>query len=179
MLGTMSHREQVDFFTSVYNKYPEAFDSKKVLEIGSLIINGSLRDIFNKTKEYVGVDLGAGPGVDVVCKGHEVNYSNDYFDAAISAECFEHDEFWDLTFQKMIDVTKPQGMIVFSCATTGRPEHGTHQTDAGSSPFTQHYYKNLTEIDFREKFDISNIFQKFEFIGERNHHDLYFWGQLF
>lgn len=175
----MSHREQVNFFTTIYNKNPEAFDNKKILEIGSLIINGSLRDIFKKPNEYIGVDLGNGPGVDLVSRGHEINYPNNYFDVTLSAECFEHDEFWNLTFQKMIDVTKPQGWIVFSCATTGREEHGTHKTDVGSSPFTASYYRNLTEIDFREKFDFSKIFQKFEFIGERNHHDLYFWGQLF
>lgn len=175
----MSHQEQIDFFTNIYNKNINEFTNKKILEIGSLIINGSLRQIFNKPSEYVGVDLGAGPGVDVISKGHEIDYPDDYFDVALSAECFEHDQFWDLTFQKMIDVTKPGGWIIFSCATTGRAEHGTHQTDAGSSPFTQFYYKNLTEIDFRQKFDFSKVFKKFEFIGERNHHDLYFWGQLF
>lgn len=175
----MSHFEQVQFFKSVYNKHIDSFDNKKILEIGSLIINGSLRDIFTNSKEYVGVDLGAGSGVDVISRGHEIDFPDNYFDASLSAECFEHDEFWNLSFQKMIDVTKPKGMIVFSCATTGRPEHGTHGTDAGSSPFTPSYYKNLTEIDFKELFDFSSIFSEYEFIGERSHHDLYFWGRLF
>lgn len=175
----MSHKEQVDFFTKIYNQNKEQFDDKKIIEIGSLIINGSLREIFRNAKEYVGVDLANGPGVDVISKGHEISFNDDYFDIALSAECFEHDKYWDLTFQKMIDVTKSGGWIIFSCATDGRPEHGTSKTDAGSSPFTQDYYKNLTEHDFRNKFDFSEIFEEFEFIGERNHHDLYFWGRLF
>jgi len=175
----MSHPEQVQFFTSIYKAHREAFNGKKVLEIGSLYINGSLRDIFQGTSEYVGVDLGAGLGVDVISRGHKILFQDNYFDASVSAECFEHDQFWDKTFQKMVDVTKPQGFIVFSCATTGRAEHGTSRTDAGSSPFTQEYYQNLTEKDFEHKFNISKLFQQYEFILEKNHHDLYFWGQLF
>ena len=175
----MSHKEQVDFFTSVFKKFPNKFIDKDFIEIGSLIINGSLREIFVKSKSYLGVDIGPGPGVDLIKKGHEVDIADNSFDVALSAECFEHDKYWEQTFQKMIDLVKSGGMIVFSCATTGRAEHGTSRTDAGSSPFTQDYYKNLTEIDFRAKFDIPKIFEKYEFIGERNHHDLYFWGQLF
>jgi hypothetical protein len=175
----MSHQEQVQFFTSIYNKFKTSFDNKKIIEIGSLIINGSLRDIFQEPQEYIGVDLGAGLGVDVISRGHEINYPHNYFDASLSAECFEHDQFWDLTFQKMIDVTKSGGIIVFSCATTGRAEHGTSRTDAGSSPFTQDYYQNLTEKDFIQKFDIPKVFKQYAFVEENNHHDLYFWGQLF
>jgi len=175
----MSHIEQVEFFTNLYNKNQNNFDNKKIIEIGSLIINGSLRTIFNQAKEYVGVDLGDGPGVDIVSKGHEIEFPNNYFDAALSAECFEHDKFWALTFQKMIDVTKPNGLVSFSCATTGRLEHGTHKTDMGSSPFTNSYYKNLTENDFQQNFDFPALFSEFQFIDEQNHHDLYFWGRLF
>ena len=175
----MSHFEQVEFFTNLYKNKQQKFDNKKIIEIGSLIINGSLRTIFNKSKEYVGVDLGNGPGVDIVSKGHEIEFANNYFDAAISAECFEHDEFWALSFKKMIDVTKSKGIVAFSCATTGRPEHGTHNTDVGSSPFTNSYYKNLTESDFRQNFDIPKLFEEFVFIEEKGHHDLYFWGQVF
>ena len=174
----MSHQEQVEFFTNVFNTHKDKFLNKDIIEIGSLIINGSLRQIFIQPKSYVGVDIGPGPGVDLISKGHELDFADNTFDVALSAECFEHDQYWIQTFQKMIDLTKPSGMIVFSCATTGRAEHGTSRTDAGSSPFTTDYYKNLTEIDFRQEFDLPKIFSKYEFIEERNHHDLYFWGQI-
>jgi hypothetical protein len=44
-------------------------EGKRVLELGSYIVNGSLRDIILKfgPKEYIGVDIVPGPGVDVVC----------------------------------------------------------------------------------------------------------------
>lgn len=174
----MSHQEQVNFFTNVFNKHKDKFIDKNIIEIGSLIINGSLRDIFLQPKSYLGVDIGAGLGVDLISRGHEVEFPNDSFDVALSAECFEHDQHWVQTFQKMIDLVKPKGMIVFSCATTGRAEHGTLATDAGSSPFTINYYRNLTQDDFEKHFDFDDLFVEYGFGVDPNHHDLYFWGQV-
>jgi SAM-dependent methyltransferase len=173
----MSHKEQVDFFSKVYENHKEKLDNKEIIEIGSLIINGTLRTIF-RSQHYIGVDLGQGPGVDIISRAHEVKFQDNTFDVALSAECFEHDEFWVQSFQKMIDLVKPKGMIVFSCATDGRAEHGTPRTDAGSSPFTPEYYRNLNEQDFREQFDFDDLFTEYEFSVEANHHDLYFWGIL-
>lgn len=173
----MSHKEQIEFFSNVYNKFKEQVDNADIIEIGSLIINGSLREIF-KTQHYIGVDLGNGPGVDIVSFAHKLPFKDNTFDVALSAECFEHDEHWIKTFKKMIDMTKPNGLIAFSCATDGRPEHGTPRTDIGSSPFTPDYYKNLNEQDFRQQFDFDNLFSSYEFSIEPSHHDLYFWGIL-
>ena len=37
----MSHKEQQDFFESVKNKFPQHFTDVRVLDIGSLDINGN------------------------------------------------------------------------------------------------------------------------------------------
>ena len=62
---------------------------------------------------------------------------------------FEHDEFWKDTIMNCITLTKPGGIFLFSCATTGRQEHGTRRTTPQDSPFTSlienDYYMNLTE----------------------------------
>lgn len=174
----MSHRQQVEFFTNVYNKFQNYFDDKKILEVGSLNINGSLRDIFKKPSEYIGCDLAPGSGVDIISRAHELKYEKDYFDVSLSAECFEHDEFWVQSFAKMVELTKSGGIIVFSCATEGRPEHGTSRTDRGSSPFTNDYYRNLTQENFEKEFDLKKIFKEYEFSVDSGHHDLYFWGLL-
>lgn len=39
----MSHQSQIDFVAGVKNRFPDYFTDKKVLEIGSLDINGSIR----------------------------------------------------------------------------------------------------------------------------------------
>jgi hypothetical protein len=65
-----------------------------------------------------------------------------------------------------------------TCATTGRPEHGTTRTTPQDSPLTiglgWDYYKNLTEQDFRNNFSIEGMFKAFQFkVGGT---DLYFYG---
>lgn len=175
----MAHPEQASFMKYVRDKFPEKFNNVRVLDIGSLDINGNNRYLFSNYS-YVGVDIGEGPNVDVVMRGHEYKDEVPY-DIVISSECFEHDEFWDLTIQNAIDLTKPGGIFLFSCATTGRPEHGTRRTTPQDSPFTSKiendYYMNITERDVRNKIKIEKQFDEFEFIARETWpQDLYFWG---
>ena len=146
----MAHKEQSDYIASLKVKFPLAFSGERTLEVGSLNINGTVRNAFTSS-EYVGVDVGEGPGVDIVIGGHEYD-SSSLFDCCISCECFEHNPFWKETFLNMIRLCKSGGLVVFTCATTGRPEHGTERTTPQDSPLTVargwSYYLNLTEEDF-------------------------------
>lgn len=172
----MAGPEQRQFIEKVKQLFPVYFDDVSVFEAGSLNINGTARDFFSNTKEYLGCDLGEGPDVDVVGLAHELNLNNESFDVSISCECFEHNRYWSETFQKMYDVLRPNGLILITCATEGRAEHGTHNSDTGSSPFTLDYYRNITVQDFEDNFQISVMFKEFEFEINHNSHDLYFWG---
>jgi hypothetical protein len=82
-------------------------------------------------------------------------------------------------------------MLLFTCATTGRPVHGTKSLEKESKQkysnwktmpnvirenWDNDYYKNLTEDDIRECIDIDKTFSDYEFEVEINHCDLYFWG---
>lgn len=174
----MAHPEQRDFMLSIKSKFPDKFVDCRVLDIGSLDINGNNRYLFHRYK-YVGVDIGPGRNVDVVCRGHEYKDSEP-FDIVISSECFEHDEFWNLTIQNAIDLLKPGGLFLFSCATTGRPEHGTRRSHPQDSPFTSlldnDYYMNLTEKDVVDKIDMSQ-FSEYSFQARETWpQDLYFYG---
>lgn len=171
----MSHQSQLDFVSRVKNKFPENFKDKKVLEVGSLNINGTVR-IFFEGCDYLGVDVGPGKDVDLVCVGHELDMPENTFDTSISCECFEHDKFWVRTFNKMYQLTKPGGLVLFSCATTGRPEHGTTRTSPADAPFTNDYYRNLTAEDFEGAFDLKDMFSVYEFQTCPWPADLYFWG---
>lgn len=148
----MAHNEQREFFQRVKNAEPSAFVGGKVLEVGSLDINGTVRDFFESPEEYIGIDVGPGPGVDRVLDGKDIDYPDDYFDVTVSAECFEHNPHWVETFEHMVRVTKRSGFIMFTCASEGRAEHGTARSDVGSSPLTVakgwNYYRNLNEEDF-------------------------------
>jgi SAM-dependent methyltransferase len=178
----MSHPEQLEFMRLAYSSLPHSLKSGKYLEIGSYDVNGTIRNVFEHATEYIGVDLKAGPGVDLVCFGHEVLLPDSTFDVSVSAECFEHDEHWVATFRNMVRLTKPGGVIIFSCASSGRPEHGTRRSDPKLSPGTQDlgldYYKNLSESDFRSEIEFEDLFSDHHFWYLPSHGDLYFMGQI-
>jgi SAM-dependent methyltransferase len=175
----MAHGEQREFFEKVKAKFPDNFENKWVLEVGSLDINGTVRDFFTNC-HYVGIDVGPGPGVDAVADGSTVNFPANQFDTSVSAECFEHNPSWAQTFSNMRRMTKKDGLIVFTCASDGRPEHGTSRSDVGSSPLTVNlgweYYGNLNEADFQREFDLDHMFSDYEFEYNPVSCDLYFWG---
>lgn len=170
----MAHQEQFDFVKSLKHKFPDYFQNKWVLDVGSLDINGSVREIFWGCK-YIGVDLNYGPGVDLVSAGQDLRFRDRFFDVTVSCECFEHNPHWVETFNNMVRMTKR--LVIITCATTGRPEHGTERTSAEDSPFNAgwNYYQNLTEEDIRYWCDLS-VFEEFEFSTNEETHDLYFWG---
>jgi hypothetical protein len=169
----MAHAEQRVFFEKMRESFPDAFTGVSVLEVGSLNINGTVRDFFD-AKEYIGVDLVKGPGVDRVCAGQNLDYVDNWFDVVVSAECFEHNSEWVATFANMARMSGQY--VFFTCASTGRAEHGTHAAHPGDSPATHDYYMNLTEQDFRDVFDLPTMFADFGFEFNAESCDLYFYG---
>lgn len=176
----MSHPQQLAFLEIVIETIGDRKKNQRVLEIGSYDVNGTVRDIVGTCEYYLGVDLIDGPGVDLVAFGHELDFESESFDLTISAECFEHDFFWTKTFLNMVRLTKSNGIVAFTCASLGRPEHGTLRSDPSLSPGTQSlnldYYRNLTEKDFRESINLSAFFSDFLFYYNPISWDLYFMG---
>ena len=154
---------------------------KFVLDIGSLDINGNNQEYFDNCN-YIGVDIANGRNVDIVSKGHELGFPDQTFDIIISTECFEHDQYYEKTIQNIYRMLKSGGLLIFTCATTGRPEHGTRRTTPEDAPLLQNdiewsdYYKNLTEQDIRNIFNVENNFSTFEFSTNEISYDLYFYG---
>ena len=74
---------------------------------------------------------------------------------------------------------KPGGAVLFTCASTGRPEHGTSRTDPNESPGTSYfrwdYYKNLDENDFPLDL-LESYFSFYKFYENKVSKDLYFLG---
>ena len=172
----MSHLEQQQFVKFISTVFPDFFAEKKVLEIGSLDINGSVRQFFLDC-EYHGVDLEPGPGVDHVGQGQDIDFADDYFDTVISTECFEHNPFWRETFRNMVRMSN--GLVVVTAASCGRPEHGTSKASPESSPFTVKtwdYYKNISVEDFLGVLDFGKAFLHYDFSIDARNRDFQFWG---
>ncbi len=175
----MSHIDQINFIKEFKEFYINNDFNKdiNVLEVGSLDVNGNIRNLFNFCSNYVGIDLEEGPNVDMVADGANIDKLNKEFDVIISCECFEHAKNWKIIFEKMCQVSKPNSFIVISVASTGRIEHGTERSGNWQSPGNKDdYYLNLTKKDFISNFDLDNIFSNFFFFYNINSFDLYFVG---
>ena len=175
----MSHIDQLKFIKEFKEFYIINNFNKdiNVLEIGSLDVNGNIRNLFDFTNEYTGIDLEKGPNVDLVLNGTNIDELNKNFDIIISCECFEHAKDWKLIFEKMCQISKPNSFIVISVASTGRVEHGTERSGNWQSPGNKDdYYLNLTKKDFIKNFDLKKIFSNYFFFYNVNSYDLYFVG---
>jgi SAM-dependent methyltransferase len=142
----MSHSEQLSFVQGVRQRLPQHFNNTRVLEVGSLNINGSVRQFFHKCN-YTGIDIVHGPDVDLMrsCAEHlcKPQYENSY-DVIISCEMLEHDRTWNTDLQLMYWALKPSGLLLLTAGGDGRPEHGTTMHHAWASPGTNDWYFNIS-----------------------------------
>ena len=184
------HKEQVDYILKIKNKFPQFFKNGKVLDIGSFDVCGNEK-IFFTNCEFIGLDIGPGEGVDIICPAQEYDAPDEYFDTIISCECWEHNPFYEESIKNAIRMLKSGGFFIFTCATTGRPVHGTLSLEESSKikfekwkampnvsreAWDNDYYQNLSENNIRECIDVENTFSEYEFEVEHGHCDLYFWG---
>ena len=176
----MAHAQHLQFVQMAAKHLADDFSKIRILEIGSYNVNGSIRPFFPRST-YLGVDIIAGPDVDVVCPGEEVADLDETYDLTVSCECFEHNPKWCETFLNMHRMTKAGGIVLFTCATTGRLEHGTKRTLPTSSPGNQevgwNYYRNLTARDFRSRLQFGDLFNEYAFVTNTASQDLYFIGR--
>jgi len=177
------HSQQMDFCKRIRTKYPLYFEETSVLDVGSLDINGNNQYLF-KNCTYIGLDLAEGDNVDIVCPTHLFEAPDGFYGFIISTECFEHDYYWKESVFNIIRLLKSGGAFLFTCASEGRPEHGTERTDGHfSAPFLKdlnnnwkNYYKNLSETDFLSLDGFTDAFDFYEFEYNPNPGDLYFFG---
>ena len=91
-----------------------------ILDVGSMDINGSLRDFRPENSKYLGIDLAAGDGVDIVAKTNtELPFADDAFDVVVSTSCFEHDAMFWLTFLEICRVLKRGGYLYVNAPSKG------------------------------------------------------------
>jgi hypothetical protein len=182
----MSHPHQQIFCLEVKKRFayelgPTPFYKARVLDVGSLDVNGSNRFLFVDCA-YTGIDVVEGPNVDHVVPVHEWLFRAYSYHTIICTETLEHDMHWEKSLPAMVGMLKPKGLLVITCATTNRSVHGTKNKAPESSGTSQldsewvNYYRNLTEDDFRSVVDFDAEFSEYEFKIDRDGKDLYFWG---
>ena len=111
----------MEWFAKTYLKDARA----KILDIGSYDVNGNYRGIFiDERFEYTGLDMEDGPNVDIVPHSpyQWSEIKNDSYDVVISGQALEHIEFFWVTVEEMIRVTKEGGLLCI-IAPNGFDEH--------------------------------------------------------
>jgi len=100
----------------------------RILDVGSMDINGSLRQVAPPGSAYTGVDMAAGRGVDLVLQDpHVYPFDDGSFDVVVSTSCFEHDAFFWVSFLEIARVLRDGGLLYLNAPSNG-PYH-PHPTD--------------------------------------------------
>lgn len=97
----------------------------KTLDVGSLNVNGCVRDLFD---DYTGLDMRAGPNVDVVANAHQIPFPDATFANVLCLETLEHDDAFWLTVKEMARVLAPGGTLAVTVPGIGFPKHN-HPAD--------------------------------------------------
>lgn len=103
-----------------FETYVARLPNVRVLEIGSQDVNGSLRQVCPPQAHYVGADFAQAKGVDVLLEDpYVLPFPDASFDAIVSSSCYEHSEFFWLSFIEALRVLKPDGLFYLNVPSTG------------------------------------------------------------
>jgi SAM-dependent methyltransferase len=110
------------------NIYLDDIKGKTIIEVGSLIVNYSVRHIFESLfpASYIGIDIVSGPGVDEICSAENLikKFGEQNFDILISMEVLEHVNDWQRVISNFKRAIKPGGQIFISTRSKGFDYHG-------------------------------------------------------
>jgi len=115
-----------------------------VLELGSQDMNGTVRGLWPDA-EWIGVDIAAGPGVDIVADGCTYRHPTPV-DVVVSCEVLEHLETWPELVANAAANLRPGGLFVGTCAGPGRAPHSGVRPDPGM--VDGEFYANVAREDF-------------------------------
>lgn len=118
------HASSMEHMKRFVNKYSAQLPSNfRVLDVGSIDVNGTYKNLFDENVRYLGIDLEKGQNVDIVLKDpYFFPLASNSIDLIVSGQAFEHIEFFWLTWMEMVRVAKDGGYI-FLIAPSRGPEH--------------------------------------------------------
>ena len=130
---------------------------ERVVEMGSLNINGGVRDLF--TGSYLGIDSQPGPGVDVVADASTWE-ATEPVDCVVCCEVFEHTPDWPALIDSAARALRVDGALILTMAGPGRAPHSA--VDGGAIRPGEHY-ENIEPSDLidalREQFSDIHVDQ--------------------
>jgi SAM-dependent methyltransferase len=177
------HDEATHFLKYVASVSKPHFTRGKVaLDVGSYDYNGSNRPLFDSSCIVHGNDVFPGHNVDLVYKTADLPFFEPTFDTIVSSNCFQHDLEYKESLRKLLQILRPGGILAFTCATAGKPEHGTrrHKPEmslaarVGLSKWKE-YYRPLTLDDILSSLNLAE-FQTYAVFENASSKDIFFVG---
>jgi SAM-dependent methyltransferase len=107
-----------------FGTYVNQVSNPIITEIGSQIGgNGrefNIRSLAPPGSKYIGIDLEKMPGVDIILEDpYKFPIEDNSVDFIVSSSCFEHIEFFWLTFLEAIRILKPTGVLYINAPSIG------------------------------------------------------------
>ncbi|MDO8380995.1 methyltransferase domain-containing protein [Phenylobacterium sp.] len=120
----MVHRTAISNAKRFYDAYVARLGDVSIVEIGSQDVNGGIRASLGPNNRYTGVDFVAARGVDVVLEDpYKLPFPDASTDVVVSSSCYEHSEFFWLSFLEVIRILRPGGLFYLNAPSNG-PVHG-------------------------------------------------------
>jgi SAM-dependent methyltransferase len=122
----MGHRECFEF--GERNLRESDILGKDILEVGAHMDGGTMRPYVESfhPRRYMGIDIQAGPGVDMVCDVNDLltRFGKESFDVLIANELMGHIRDWRNVIHIFKRVLRPGGVLVLTTRSKGFPFHG-------------------------------------------------------
>lgn len=120
----MCHTSVLTWAADVFG--PDLVAGKSVCEVGAYNVNGTVRPIIeaHDPGSYLGVDIEAGPGVDLVADVETLpEQFPDGFDLVVSTEMLEHVFDWRPAIKSLVRLVAPGGALAVTTRSPGFPYH--------------------------------------------------------
>lgn len=104
-----------------FDNYGPVFpDGAVVVDIGSLDVNGSIKEVCPSRFNYVGVDFSAGKNVDLVMTDpYDIPIADGKIDIVVCSSVFEHSSMFWLLFLDIMRLLKPGGLFYLNVPSNG------------------------------------------------------------
>ena len=120
------HASALQSVEEFFRTYPQ--ESARVVEIGSQIVNGSIREVCPGHYTYTGLDYTPGNGVDIVLEDeYTFPLETGCSDIVVTSSCIEHAEMFWLTFLEGMRILRSGGLFYINAPSRG--EYHAHPQD--------------------------------------------------
>jgi SAM-dependent methyltransferase len=143
------HQGVVDWVRS--SVYGDMIDGKRVLDVGSLNWNGSMRGYFLENyspQQYHGIDIRDGVDVDEVVSANELleTYGPKQWDLILCLEMLEHCDKWQDAIYQMKESLTEGGWLILTTRSPGYPYHAPPDRWRFTKEVLREAFSDLEEV---------------------------------